>query len=293
MWISCFDIGGTTIKYGLCTEEGVLVERDEMPTEIKEIGPEGMIEKIADRVRIHQSSHDVAGVALSTAGIVDTEAGMIVGGANNLPGYSGMPVKERIASMTGLSCSVENDVNCVALGEYWKGAGQRSKALFCLSVGTGIGGAIVLDGNLYRGTSYCAGEIGFMKIGSSTSFEGVASMKALVENVARARQVAPKELDGKKIFKLAKGGDAIATLAIQRMVDHLASGIANVCYLYNPDTVIVGGGVSAQMRYIRPMLMKALEKQLIPQIYEHTRVTFAKLQNDAGMIGAVYHFLHG
>ena len=118
-------------------------------------------------------------------------------------------------------------------------------------------------------------------------------MKALVENVARARQVAPKELDGKKIFKLAKGGDAIATLAIQRMVDHLASGIANVCYLYNPDTVIVGGGVSAQMRYIRPMLMKALEKQLIPQIYEHTRVTFAKLQNDAGMIGAVYHFLHG
>ena len=292
VWISCFDIGGTTIKYGLCNEEGVLTERSEIPTEIMENGPHAMLMKVADIANIHKSSHDVAGVAIATAGIVDTESGTILYGGNNFPGYEGINIKEVLTSMSGLPCSVENDVNCVALGEYWKGAGQRSRSLFCLTVGTGIGGAAMIDGKLYHGASYCAGEIGFMKIGSSTSFEGVASMKALIENVARARQISPKDIDGKKIFKQAKSGDAVANLAIQRMVDHLAAGMADICDVYNPDMVIIGGGVSAQMRYIRPMLMKSLEKQLIPPIYENTRITFANLQNDAGMIGAVYHFLH-
>ena len=124
VWISCFDIGGTTIKYGLCNEEGVLTERSEIPTEIMENGPHAMLMKVADIANIHKSSHDVAGVAIATAGIVDTESGTILYGGNNFPGYEGINIKEVLTSMSGLPCSVENDVNCVALGEYWKGAGQ-------------------------------------------------------------------------------------------------------------------------------------------------------------------------
>jgi predicted NBD/HSP70 family sugar kinase len=188
-------------------------------------------------------------------------------------------------------CTVENDVNAAALGEFWQGAGRGAHSLFCITVGTGIGGALILEGKLVRGATFSAGEVGYTHIGEPEILENLAATSALIREVAAAKNLDPHEVDGKKIFAWAQAGDKIAAAAVDKMIARLASGIANVCYIVNPEMIILGGGIMAQTKYIGPRLDAELKKDLLPVIYAGTKGVFAKLGNDAGTIGAVYNFL--
>jgi predicted NBD/HSP70 family sugar kinase len=287
----CLDIGGTSVKYGVADEQGRLLLKGEIPNEIVQKGVKGFVESLTRLADRYRQEYDLQGIAVSTAGVVDSEQGAILYAPKYFPGYPGTNLQELLVERTGLPCTVENDVNAAALGEYWLGAGRGAKSLFCITVGTGIGGCIILNGRVIHGASCSAGEAGLQHISPEGTWEEIASTSALIRNVAKAKQVTEAELDGRKIFALAQRGDADAAAAIAKQMDDLAAGIANICYILNPERIIVGGGIAAQEKYLYPILDGALRKKLLPLVYDRLTLRFASLKNDAGMIGALCNFL--
>lgn len=287
----CFDIGGTSIKYGVAEENGALLLKGEIPNVITQKGMKGFVDSLAAVVERCRQEYGLQGVAVSTAGVVDPERGVILYAPTYFPGYPGTELQKLLTEQTGLPCTVENDVNSAALGEYWLGEGRGAKSLFCITVGTGIGGCIILNGRVIHGASCSAGEAGLQHIRPEGTWEEVASTSALIRNVARTKQMPEAELNGKIIFAMAQRGDKDATAAIEKQMEDLAVGIANICYVLNPERVIVGGGIAAQQEYLYPLLDAALRRNLIPLVYDHLTLRFAGLKNDAGIIGALYNFL--
>ncbi len=285
----CIDIGGTAIKYGIAEKSGTLLLRGEMPNEIRKKG----VKHFTDRMRLFtelcRQGYNLQGIAVSTAGIVDSDSGIVVDHSGIFP--PGIALRELLEQGCDLPCAVENDANAAALGEYWLGAGRGAKSLYCITVGTGIGGGAIVCGNLIRGAAFCAGEIEYQITGKTGQWKKSAPVPALIKDVAKSKRLPERQLNGKKIIDMAEAGDADAKVAIDRQMDALASGISNICYVLNPERFIVGGGISARADYLYPLLDAALRKRLMPLIYENMKLHFAVLKNDAGMIGALYSFL--
>ena len=286
------DIGGTAVKYALADETGRFWDKGETPTGLPGAGIPHLLSLLADIVHRYQARCKVEGVGLDTAGVVDAEKGTILLEARNFPGYTGTGLKAWIEDRCHIPCTVENDVNAAALGEYWLGAGKGARSLVCITVGTGIGGALLLDGRLIHGASGSAGEVGYMHIeGGERDLEASARVPWLLETVARAKGMDVTDLDGRKVFDLAEQGDRDAEQAVATMLHRLALGIGNVCCVFNPQRILLGGGIMARQAYIRPRLDAELEQLVDPALRVNTRIGFAALGNDAGMIGALRNLL--
>ncbi len=203
----CFDIGGTSVKFGVAGENGTLLQKNEIPNVITQKGVDGLVESLASVTERYRQEYDLRGIAVSTAGVVDPEKGLILYAPKYFPGYPGTALGERLEKCCNLPCTVENDVNAAALGEYWLGAGQGAKSLFCITVGTGIGGCALLDGRVIHGAACFGGEAGLQHITPDSTWEEMASTRALIRNVAAAKGISETALDGRKIFALAQGGD--------------------------------------------------------------------------------------
>lgn len=285
----CIDIGGTSIKYGIIQEDGTFLITGEMPTEAKQYGGPGIIEKIKQIVADFLKKYHPEGICISTAGMVDCEKGKITYASPLIPDYTGTEIKKIVEETFSLPCEVENDVNCAGLAEAYAGASKGSNISLCLTVGTGIGGAIVIDGKVFHGFSGSGCEIGYMHLPGG-EFQDLGASSVLVKKTAEFKKMAPENIDGRYVFENAKKGDKDCIRAIDEMVDVLGMGIANICYVLNPEIVVLGGGIMAQREYLEAGLQKSLDKYLIPSVAQHTRLAFAKNQNQAGMLGAFYHF---
>jgi predicted NBD/HSP70 family sugar kinase len=164
--------------------------------------------------------------------------------------------------------------------------------VFCLFVGTGIGGSLIIDGQLINGAGFSAGEVGFLRLGGMAgTLEETSSAAQLVREVAAGRGIQPDSLDGEMIFAGAAKGEPDAVRAIDGMVQRLAQGIAAICYVVDPAVFIIGGGIMAQQAYLEPRLAAALAAEMVPAIRGHMQLAFAQLGNDAGMLGALRNFL--
>lgn len=288
------DIGGTAIKYGLADEQGNFLGKKNRPTLAREEGGEGIVRKVIEIVRQYQHAYAVAGVAIDTAGIVDPgEDGEIVfAGETSFPGYTGTKLGKIVRETCGIPCVVENDVNAAAFGEYCCGAARGAGSAFVMTVGTGIGGCFILDGKIWHGAGFSAGEAGFMRLhGEYRILEEAASTRAMLIEAAASHNMSPAELTGKMVFDWARAGDVDAVLAIEHMADTLSEGIASIYCLLNPEVFVLGGGIMAQQDYLRPRIEERLEELVVPAMRKHTRLEFAQLGNDAGMTGALYRLL--
>lgn len=287
------DIGGTAIKYGVIDEDGNIVSRFEAETEAYKGGP-AILEKTVRIVEELCDEEKISGVCISTAGMVDTVKGEITYSAPLIPDYAGTKFKETIEKKFGLPCEVENDVNCAGLAESKGGASKDSKVSLMLTIGTGIGGCIVIDGEVFHGFTNSACEIGYMHMGDS-DFQTLGAASILTKKVAGIKNEPEKLWNGYHIFEEAKKGDEVCIAAIDEMADVLGQGIANICYVINPEVVVLGGGIMAQEEYLRERIENAISRYLIPNIAKRTKLAFAKFRNDAGMMGAFYHYmnLHG
>lgn len=284
-----FDIGGTLIKYGVLNEDGTFIEKHECPTEAS-LGGAAIINKVKECGGKLQESHNISGICISTAGQVDSKEGVILYASSLIPEYTGTHVKKELEEYFKLPVEVENDVNCAGLAESWIGTGKDAKSLFCLTVGTGIGGSYILENKLHTGHSFSGGEIGYIPI-EGDQFQELASTRTLVRNVASAKGISESELNGKAIFEQAQVGDEICIQEINRIVYYLSKGIATIAYMMNPEMIIIGGGITAQKDYLYPLIRKQLEQDVIPAILEKTKIEIARNLNDAGMIGALRHFM--
>lgn len=285
----CIDIGGTSIKYGLIDEAGQLLESHETPTEAHKGGP-AILEKVKGLVATYLENQELSGIAISSAGMVDPEKGEIFYAGPQIPNYAGTRFKAELEKAFGLPCEIENDVNCAGLSEVKSGSGRDSKVTLCLTIGTGIGGCFLQEGKVFSGSSYSACEVGYMHLADG-SFQDLASTTALVAYVADKHGDSVDQWHGRRIFAEATEGNSHCIAGIDRMVDYLAQGIANICYVLNPDQVILGGGIMGQEAILRPKIEAKLKDYLVPSIAEKTKISFAKHLNHAGMMGAYYHFI--
>lgn len=284
----CIDIGGTEIKHGVLDENETFLAKDKTPTEAWKGGP-ALLEKVLGIAADYLKYWKAEGICVSTAGMVDVEKGEIFYAAPLIPGYAGTKIKAGMEAEFGIPCEVENDVNCAGLAEYMSGASKGSCAAVMLTVGTGIGGCIVIDGKVFHGYSGSACEVGYMKMGDS-DFQTLGAASTLTKKVALRKEEPEEDWNGFRIFEEAKKGDSVCCQAIDEMTEVLGRGIANICYVINPEVVVLGGGIMAQEEFLRERITRAVGKYLVSGIAEKTRIAFAKHKNDAGMLGAFYHF---
>lgn len=305
------DIGGTAIKYGLVNEKGEILESSQMKTEAHKGGP-SILEKAVKIVENYVQRETICGICISTAGMVDVEKGEIFYSAPLIPDYAGTKFKETMETKFQIPCEVENDVNCAGLAEHVSGAAKGSRVSLMLTIGTGIGGCMILNGEVYHGFSGSACEVGYMHMNGS-DFQTLGAASILSKKVTEWKQAedagkidaekadgmpekdgqgkySAEEWSGYRIFQEAKKGDELCIRAIDEMADVLGKGIANICYVINPEIVVLGGGIMAQEEYLKERIEKAVGRYLVPSIAEHTKIAFAKHQNHAGMLGAFYHF---
>ncbi|HFJ9279822.1 ROK family transcriptional regulator [Bacillus cereus] len=283
-----FDIGGTQIKYGIISEAGRVLKRKTVATEIH-LGGEQIIQKLILLSKKLMNEHTIAGIGISTAGIVDINKGIVTGGADHIPGYSTIPIIDRLQEILKVPVSIDNDVNCAAFGEKWNGSVREKENFIMLTIGTGVGGAIFIDGELYRGHSFSAGEWGNMLIEGKT-FEEVASISGLIRLVRKYK--GKGEWNGRTIFELYDKGDREVAQAVGIFFKHLAIGISNLAYIFNPETIIIGGGITDRGNEFLKEVKEEVSKYLNQEIYNNCEIELAQNGNCAGMIGAIYHLLH-
>jgi len=296
MYYICIDIGGTSIKYGVLSEKGEIFIDGTVSAKVteKENFILSDVKKLIRNILDEYRNYEIEGICVSTAGVVNPEKGEIAYAGPTIPKYTGTKIKEELEKEFSISCEVENDVNCAGLGEYWKGAGKGSKSMVCLTIGTGIGGSVILDGKLLNGIGYTAGEIGYMDVNGSY-IQNIASSKYLVEKVQKEKvekEGITDAITGVDIFELAKKGDEICIAGINEIISNLAVGVRNIIYLLNPEVIVIGGGITAQKEYLEEKIRKEVNDGMISDMFRKTRIELAQQGNQAGLLGALYNFLN-
>jgi predicted NBD/HSP70 family sugar kinase len=281
-----FDIGGTHIKYGIVREDGSVSASFLADTEAH-LGGHSIVRKLIHLSRELLKSYEAEGVAISTAGRVDAEKGVVLGESKNIPGYKGIELKKSISEELNLPVEARNDADCAALCEHWLG-NHRAENFIMLTVGTGIGGGIIINNQLYTGHSFSAGEWGYMRIEGS-QFEKTASIPGLIRMAKEYK--GEGEWTGKKIFDLYDQGDPEMGKAVATFYKHLAIGISNLLYIFSPEKVVIGGGMALRGELFLSEIKEEVKKYTVESFYNRTEIVLAKHQNHSGMIGAVYHFM--
>ncbi|RCX19813.1 glucokinase [Fontibacillus phaseoli] len=296
------DLGGTNIKAGLVTGDGAIIHRLSLPTEAQK-GPEALMDRLAEIISALQAyardrAWEIRGVGVGSAGQIDSGKGVVMGATANLPGWAGMRLSERLQSRTGLPVAVDNDANAMAFGEAWVGAGRHWRDFVCVTLGTGVGGCLILGRRPYRGRDGFAGEFGHHVIegggipcncGRIGCWEQYASVTALMR-MARERENADLLATPKGIFNGAREGYGPALDLVDGYARYIAMGLANLIHLFNPQGIVVGGAVTEQGDFLLGRIRQAVAGCLLPvygEAAEATPIISAELGNDGGVIGAV------
>ena len=301
------DLGGTNTKIGVVDKEGNKIFTTTMKTDSID-GYEISLDRISNILKENLKEYniqltDVGGVGVGVPGPV--VQGRIVKFFANFPWPNGLDLAAEFEKRLGLKVKVDNDVNVITLGEMWKGAGKGHGNVLGIAVGTGIGGGIIVDGNLVTGKNGTAGEIGHSKVerdgklcgcGQKGCWEAYASATGLIRE-AQGRLIVNKknklyemtkgrELEAKDIFDAAKDGDEFSLDIVDYEVDYLALGISNLLNTLDPEIIVMGGGVSLAGDFLLDKLRERLKKHTLPSALDGLKIVEAKLGNDAGIIGA-------
>ena len=286
----CVDVGGTSLKFGLLNAEGEILETNSQRT------PSTLNEFYDVIENVFKKYEDIEGLALSMPGAVDSEKG-IIGGSSALDYIHGPCIKDDLRKRFQMRVEMENDANCAALAEVWKGAASDVNDCCFIVSGTGIGGAVVKDKRIHKGEHLHGGEFGYMiaefdfETHEMKTWSDVGSTMAVVREVARLKGIDKETLDGKEIFDHYHD-DPIYEKVVDKYYFVLANGIYNLQYAYDPQKIVIGGGIS-----VRDDLLDEVNQRL-DIIFEH--FTHAKIRptvltcqyhNDANLLGALYHFL--
>ena len=285
MNILAIDIGGTMIKYGLVSSDGKILSTNKIKTEASK-GLNNILNKIDNIFKGYKENNPV-GIAVSGTGQINGMIGKVIGGNPIIPNWIGTNLVKTLEEKYNLPAVLENDVNCVALGEKWIGAGKDLSNFICLTIGTGIGGGIILNNQLFRGENFVAGEFGHTLI-KKGEFEQFASTTALIRLV---KEKTGKILNGKEIFDLEKKEIVEYQEVISEWIENLTDGLSSIVYCFNPANIILGGGVIEQGEALINRVKNSLFKKIGLQFKEKLNIIQAKLGNNAGMIGASYLLL--
>ncbi len=292
-----FDIGGSSVKHAIITEEGEFIKKGSYKSERDNF--DDFKSAMISEIEKAKDEYNIEGVAVSAPGAVDSDTGLI-GGASALPCIHGPNFKKIFGEDLGLTLEIENDANCAALGEVWRGTAKDNSDVLFVVCGTGIGGAVIKDKKIHKGNNRLGGEFGYNilvnnKNGINSTFEtwsDVGSTGALLRRVANEKGITEADIDGRKIFELAEAGDEICINAIDDFYYYNAIGIFNIYYMYDPEKIVIGGAISSREDFIEKInekldiLMNGVEESTIRPTIEK-----CKFENDANLIGALFNYL--
>ena len=303
------DVGGTNVKIALVDDKGKIIYSNSVPTRA-EMGYEYTVNNIKQAIydlmkETKLATKDIEGIGFGFPGQVDYKAG-IVRNAPNIPGWVEVPIAKLIEDEFKIPTRVDNDVRCAALGELNYGAGKGCENLICITVGTGSGSGLIINGNLVRGASNAAGEIGHIKLeihdgpicgcgdtGCLEAFASGPSIVAMAEDYIRGgkstkfREMASGgEISPYIVCEAAKAGDPVAKRIFTIMGEYIGIGLASVVNLLNPEKIIIGGGVADAGDLLLDPLRKTLKKRAMKIAGSAVEVVPAQLGNTAGVIGA-------
>jgi glucokinase len=292
-------MGGTTVKYGVVHGNHIIDEREPLPTPAFK-GPKPLLRELSARIAELQRKHKgIAAIGMGVPGFADITKGY-VHELTNVEGWQRVHVAKALTAGTGLPAYVENDANAMCYAEFLHGAGQGARNLIAVTLGTGVGGGLVLNGQLYRGSTFGAGEIGQMGIdfaGHMGEHGNPGALEKYVGNrevTARARmlyakarcRVSPEDCEPRSLSAAARRGDPIALKVWDEYTTQLAAGIASCVWLLNPDRIVIGGGVARAGRILFDPLKKKLHAQVAESFRKGLKIVAAKFGNDAGIIGS-------
>ena len=290
MYILTFDIGGTSVKYGVLDDNGKIYENGKFKTPKEDI--DKLLEELVAVKNKYGYKYELVGIALSAPGAVDNKTG-VIGGYSAVPCIHGFDLREKLRNATGLErISMENDANCAALAEVWLGAAKDNKDSIFMVLGSGVGGAVIKDRKIHMGAHLNGGEFGYMVLNENCeNLSKLASPVEIAKKVANRKGI--EEINGEQLFAMAEEGDSIAKEEINKFYFYIAAAAYNLQYAYDPEVIVIGGGIS-----VRRDLIENIEKSLD---YVYEKIKFAKVRpqlktcmfmNDSNLIGAVYNFIN-
>ena len=291
------DVGGTNVKLGIVDAGGRILARSSMPTKSYNRNKTLLIKAIFSQIHTLLQNSQISlkrlcGIGIGLPGAVDPFKGQVIF-LPNIPGWKNVSLRAIFEKEFGVPTLLENDVNMIALGEWKFGAGKGKNDMICMTLGTGVGGGLIMDGKLYRGVSFVAGEIGHMPInetgpacncGGWGCFEQYVGNRQLLEKIAR--NFGDKNLTIPDVYKLANQGDAKALTFFAETATHIGNGLVGVVNLLNPPLIIIGGGVSNNHRFLFPTINQVIRKRAMSVQARRVKIVHAKLGDDAGILGA-------
>lgn len=308
------DLGGTNIKAGLVDREGRIHRRFSTKTDFN-ADPQtiskqifGLIEEVVDSIRqrkadagLTPATANILGVGLGSPGLIDKKGETILI-SPNLPQWRNIPIKRMVAERFKVPCVLENDANAAAWGEKWVGAGKEADSLVMLTLGTGIGGGIVINNRLWRGINNVAAEIGHMVIqmngakcscGNNGCIEAYASATAMVrrfkealKNGATSLLKGVGEITAKMINDAALKGDRVSLDIIRETGQYLGVALVNIMHILNPEVIVLAGGMIGSGDLLMHPIRETVRLKAFEASYKDTQILFSLLGNDAGIIGA-------
>lgn len=306
------DIGGTFAKLSIVDGEGNFLRITEYQVDFDGYATP-ILETVVRSCGLFLEEYGIAagrlhGIGVSATGAINSVTGTVAGATGHILNWDGSQIKERMEEVFGVPTYVLNDANAAVLGEMWLGAARGRRNVVAVTIGTGIGGGIVVDSRLLLGRDGFAGEIGQMTFpvpgvrrngeacdGGDGFWEDHASMAALVRQVrrevadGRIGGLAQEEVDGRRIFREIGKGNREMAQAVDRWMEYVTAGIVGLVYVFNPEMVILGGGVSAQEELFVGKIRQKVLAALRPEFVAGLEIVAAKLANRAGMAGAVYY----
>lgn len=290
------DIGGTSAKTGILNEHGQILSKSSYSVCFDNYRTP-ILETILNETDQFLSGHSLtpsalSGIGISATGQIDTHTGTVIGSAGHIDNWIGSPLKERFHEKYHLPVSVINDANSAAIAEQWVGAAKGYKNAVIITIGTGIGGGIIVNSSILEGRIGIAGELGHFSIdkngipctcGNRGCFERYASTTALIQMVKEKYGC----LNGREIFQKLKEGDPVIKDIVDIWISNISAGLVSLVHIFNPEIILLGGGVSAQKELFIDKVRKKVLEQVMPRFADKLIIDAAALSNDAGMIGAI------
>lgn len=293
------DMGGTSVKYGVVRGAEILQSGEPIITaDFK--GPKALVAEMTRRVAaMREAFPGVEVLGIGVPGFVDVQRG-VVHELTNVPGWKEVPVRNMLTASTGLPCFAENDANAMCFAEFAHGAGQGARNMLAITLGTGVGGGLILDGHLYRGSSFGAGEVGQMSIdyrgpvfvhgnvGALESYTGIGPLTRRAAALYKKAKIkrTPEELNPRALAAAVKKKDPVAVQVWDEFTSQLSTGLVNAVWLLNPDRIVIGGGIAKAGKLIFDPLWKKMKSQLADSFSKNLKVVPAHFGNDAGIIGS-------
>ncbi|ANB60310.1 ROK family glucokinase [Anoxybacteroides amylolyticum] len=307
-WLVGVDLGGTTIKMAFVSVYGELIDKWEIPTNLNEQGKyivTDIAKSIDQKLEEHgQPKEKLIGIGMGAPGPVDGDTGVIYEAVNL--GWKNYPLKNILEVETSLPAAVDNDANIAAIGEMWKGAGSGAKNLICVTLGTGVGGGVIANGQIVRGANGAAGEIGHItsvptggapcNCGKTGCLETIASATGIVR-LAKEKLITSNmdsslrnlgTITAKDVLDAAKENDRLALEVTEHVFFHLGLALANAANVVNPEKIVIGGGVSKAGEWLAEQVTRYFQQFAFPRVFKSASIVIATLGNDAGVIGGAW-----